>query len=76
MREFEFKLAQARLAVGAGKVSRRDFIQLAIASGMTLAAANTMFASAARAAPKRGGTLKIGMGHGATTDNLGGSVVR
>lgn len=70
MTEFEFKMAQARKAVGLGKLSRRDFIQFATASGITLAAANTLFATVARAEPKKGGTLKIGMGHGATTDTL------
>ena len=29
-----------------------------------------MFAKAARAEPKKGGTLKIGIGHGATTDSM------
>ena len=70
MTDFEFKLAQARKAVGLGKLSRRDFMQFAMASGATLAAANTMFATAARAEPKKGGTFKYGSGHGSTTDSL------
>ncbi|MBI2717278.1 MAG: ABC transporter substrate-binding protein [Rhizobiales bacterium] len=64
------KLKQAQKAVSLGKLSRRDFMQFAVASGVTIAAANTLFATAARAAPKKGGTFKIGVGHGATTDTL------
>ncbi|HRX35597.1 MAG TPA: ABC transporter substrate-binding protein [Aestuariivirga sp.] len=70
MKETDHKLQQALKLAGRGKISRREFTQLAIASGVTLAAANTMFADAARAEPKKGGTFKIGVGHGATTDTL------
>lgn len=70
MTEFETKLKLAAKAVGQGKLSRRDFIQLAMAAGFTAAAASTMFVTAARAAPKRGGTFRLGAGHGATTDTL------
>ena len=70
MKESDFKLQQALKLAGRGRISRREFTQLALASGVTLAAANTMFASAARAEPKKGGTLKIGVGHGATTDSM------
>jgi peptide/nickel transport system substrate-binding protein len=70
MTEFETKLKLAAKAVGQGKLSRRDFIQFAMAAGFTAAAANTMFATAARAEPKKGGTFKLGTGHGATTDTL------
>lgn len=70
MTEFEMKMKAAKKAVGLGKLSRRDFIQFALASGMTLAAANTLFSTAARAEPKKGGTFKFGSGHGSTTDSL------
>ena len=63
-------LEQAAQLAGRGKVSRREFMQLALASGLTLAAANAMFVRAARAEPKRGGTLKLGISHGASTDSL------
>src|SRR5215472_11860893 len=55
---------------GEGKVSRRDFIQFALATGVTVAAAETMFVEAVRAAPKPGGSFKMALGHGATTDSL------
>ena len=70
MTEFEHKLASAQRAVGLGKLSRRDFMQFTMASGLTLAASQAMFASAARAAPKKGGAFKMGCGHGQTTDSL------
>lgn len=70
MTEFEMKLKQAAKAVSQGKLSRRDFMSFAIASGVTIAAANTMFATAARAEPKKGGDFKFGCGHGQTTDSL------
>ena len=49
MTEFEFRLEQAKKAVTRGKLSRRDFMQFAMASGMTMAAAGTLFSTAARA---------------------------
>jgi peptide/nickel transport system substrate-binding protein len=70
MTEFEMKLKSAQRAVSLGKLSRRDFMSFAIASGVTVAAANAMFVSAARAEPKKGGTYKCAMGHGQTTDSL------
>jgi len=70
MTEFEMKMKAAQKAVGLGKLSRRDFMQFALASGMTLAAANALFATAARAEPKKGGVFKAAVGHGQTTDSL------
>ncbi|MCX7350800.1 MAG: ABC transporter substrate-binding protein, partial [Alphaproteobacteria bacterium] len=70
MSEFQMKLKAAEKAVGLGKLSRRDFIQFVMASGVTLAAAQAMFSRAARAEPKKGGTFKAAIGHGQTTDSL------
>ena len=70
MTEFEMKMKAARKAVGLGKLSRRDFMQFAIASGLTVSAASALFATAARAEPKKGGNFKVGCAHGATTDTL------
>ena len=69
MSEFEMKLKAASRAVGLGKLSRRDFMQFALASGMTVTAATTLFSRAARAEPKKGGFFRLGSGHGATTDS-------
>ncbi|MFT3989228.1 ABC transporter substrate-binding protein [Aestuariivirga sp.] len=70
MSETMNKLNDAAKLAGKGKMSRRDFTQLALASGLTLAAADTMFSRAARAEPKKGGTLRLGLSQGATTDSL------
>src|SRR5262245_54425306 len=70
MSEFEHKLKLATTLAGKGKVSRRDFIQLAMAAGFTAAAGNAMFVKAVRAEPKKGGSVRLGLAHGATTDSL------
>src|SRR5262245_35107758 len=70
MSEQESKLTKARALARAGKISRRDFHQLALAAGLTLATADALFLSEARAEPKKGGTFRIGVGSGATTDTL------
>ena len=54
-----------------GRMDRRQFLGRAMASGMTLMAASTLYASSARAEePKRGGHLKLGIAGGASTDSL------
>lgn len=69
-KETEMKLQEAAKLAGRGRLSRREFTQLALAAGLTLTAANAMFTTAVRAEPKKGGTLKCGIGHGATTDSM------
>jgi peptide/nickel transport system substrate-binding protein len=54
----------------AGKMSRRDFVQLLLAAGVTAATAEGLFIAATRAEAKQGGSLKMAIGHGATTDTL------
>lgn len=70
MSNLDHKIKTAMTLAGQGKVSRRDFIQLAMAAGITATAANMMFVKAVRAEPKKGGMLKVGLAHGATTDSL------
>ena len=70
MSESMEKLKLAEKLVGRGKVSRRQFVQLALAAGFTATTAQTMFVKAARAEPKKGGTFRMGVGHGATTNSL------
>ncbi len=54
-----------------GSQSRRDFLKTATAFGLTAATGPYMIGSAfAQEAPKKGGTLKIGMRGGSTTDTL------
>ena len=53
-----------------GKVSRREFMGRALALGATTALASSMAAKAVEAAgPKKGGTLRVGMADGATSDS-------
>lgn len=62
-----YLLAQANK----GRMARREFLGRALAGGMTLVAANALYAGSARAQePKRGGHLKMGIGGAATTDSL------
>jgi peptide/nickel transport system substrate-binding protein len=53
-----------------GRMGRRDFIQMALAAGMTVTAAEGLFVTAARAEPKKGGKFRAGIGHGQTSDSL------
>jgi len=64
------KLHEAAALAGKGRMSRREFTQLALAAGLSVAAADVMFATAARAEPKKGGTLRLGLAQGATTDSM------
>ena len=54
----------------AGRISRRDFMQGATAMGVTIAAASTMAVQAEASTPKTGGTLRVALGHGSTTDSF------
>ena len=63
-------LKRMKRLAGKGRMSRRDFIQLSLAAGFTVAAANQMFVKAVSAAPKKGGSFRLGTGHGSTTDSL------
>lgn len=57
--------------VTAGRMSRREFIGRAGALGLTAAAANSLMADAAWAAgPQKGGTIRMGLQGGSTTDSL------
>ena len=64
------KLERMMTEVAEAKLSRREFINFAVAAGMTAAAAQVLFAQAARAQPKKGGKLRVALGHGSTTNTL------
>ena len=70
MSEEARRLAGAQLLVSRGRISRRGFIQLALAAGLSAGSAQGLFSQAARAEPRKGGTLRLALGHGATTDTL------
>lgn len=63
------KLETLQAHFASGRVNRRQFIEGATALGLTTAAAVTMSAKIADAAPNKGGHLRIGVGHGSTTDS-------
>ncbi|MEZ5774440.1 MAG: ABC transporter substrate-binding protein [Hyphomicrobiaceae bacterium] len=63
-------ISRLTLLARLGKLNRREFIVGAVSMGVAATTANTMFSSIARAEPKKGGTFRIGLGHGATTDSL------
>jgi len=53
-----------------GRISRREFIGRAAALGVTTALATTLLSAAGVAqTPKRGGSAKFGLAHGATSDS-------
>jgi len=55
----------------AGRMSRREFMGRAAALGLTAAAANSFMAGAVRAAgPQMGGTIKVGIQGGGSSDSL------
>lgn len=70
MSEEKARLAHALALIGRGRISRRDFVQLAIASGMTAAVATSLYTRAAQAQPKSGGSARFGLAHGSATDTL------
>ena len=54
-----------------GKVSLRRFMEGTVAAGVTVAGASSMWSSKVQAAtPKRGGTMRVGMHDGNTSDSL------
>jgi peptide/nickel transport system substrate-binding protein len=65
------ELKKLEVLLSKNKISRREFLAKASALGLTAAMAPTFWPGRAKAStPKIGGVLRIGMGHGATTDSL------
>jgi len=64
------KIHELKKAFELGKISRRDFLQRSAALGAVVAAPGSLISGVARAEPKRGGVLRLGMGGGSTTDTL------
>lgn len=65
-----YDLKEMKKLAAKGKMSRRDFVQMAVAAGVTVGMAETMFTSAQASDPKRGGHLRMGLAHGHTNDSL------
>lgn len=54
-----------------GRLSRRDFMHYALAAGVTTTAASSLWTTkAAHAAPKRGGTFRVGVHDSNTADQM------
>lgn len=53
-----------------GEISRRDFMQKAAAMGLAAAVPGALLSTDARAAPKRGGHLRVATVQGSSTDKL------
>ena len=70
MSEFEHKLREAERLARKGNMSRRDFMQLAMAAGIAIPMASSMFSNAQAQEPKKGGTLRMGMEGGSASDSL------
>lgn len=51
-----------------GRISRRSFMSHSLAAGMTVSAATGLWTRSASAAPQRGGTFKVGIHDGNTSD--------
>ena len=59
-----------------GRISRREFMGRAAAFGLTATAATSLLAKPTIAAtPKRGGHMKLAMGHGSTSDSLNPAII-
>ncbi len=53
-----------------GRISRRSFMNYAMAAGMTTATATGLWGTTAGAAPKKGGTLRVAQHDGNTSDQM------
>ena len=62
------QLTELRAKVASGLMTRREFISRAAALGVTAAVANSMLASEASAAPVAGGTFRMGVQGGESTN--------
>ncbi len=56
------------MAARTGGISRRDFLHYSAAAGITASAASGLWTTSARAEPKKGGTFKVGIHDGNTSD--------
>ncbi|MGI9463096.1 MAG: ABC transporter substrate-binding protein, partial [Aestuariivirgaceae bacterium] len=63
------KLTTLKSTYACGRISRRGFMEGALALGMTVAGASAFTASVAAATPKKGGTFRLGLGGASTTDS-------
>ena len=70
MKELDMKKTALSGILSSDGISRREFLSQATALGLTAVAASSMWSTAVKAAPARGGHLKLGMTGGAISDSL------
>ncbi|SLN56114.1 Periplasmic dipeptide transport protein precursor [Roseovarius albus] len=63
-------IQQMEVKLAMRQIDRRQFMRGVLATGLTVTAATTLADRAAAATAQRGGSLRAGLGHGATTDTL------
>lgn len=63
-------IADQQRKLNSGGISRRQFIASMIAAGVVMPSALTMATDVLANTPNKGGKLRIGLGHGSTTDSL------
>lgn len=63
-------IAEQHRKLTTGGISRRQFVASMIAAGVAMPSALTMATNVFASTPKKGGKLRVGMGHGSTTDSL------
>jgi peptide/nickel transport system substrate-binding protein len=69
MNKNKFRTLQ-ELKYKSGQIDRRTFVRSLLATSIALPTALSIAGSVEAATPKRGGLLRVGMGHGSTTDTL------
>ena len=69
-REVADKLRDIQQSFESGKLTRRSFMQGALAMGVSMTAASAILNRVEAATPKKGGRLRVGLTGGATTDTL------
>jgi peptide/nickel transport system substrate-binding protein len=70
MNKFPAHLNWTAPFIKAGKMSRREFVQLGLAAGLAASSATTLFSEAAKAQAKKGGLMRAAIGQGGATDSL------
>ena len=63
-------IRRERARFAAGGIDRRQFITSLVAAGVVLPTAMTMASEVMAQTPKKGGTYRMGIAHGSTTDNV------
>ena len=70
-KQSEHKLEILKQNARSGKISRRSFMEGALALGATIPSAASFWATDVQAAtPKSGGQFRVGLDNGSTTDTL------